>query len=780
MFLRSVFVTGILFSFLIDPGVLYAQESVKQSEQLDFAQGLLSRGMYDMAILQYQKYIADYPQSPSLQEAYLSLGEGYFLSQDFKNAVDAFNKFNQLYPHSDQLPVSLLRLGQIDLQQEKYDDALKEFTSIDVQQQLKGQMLQSFDYYTAQAYLGKGDAVSALDFFQKASQVTGASGYAAYAFEEIGKIQAQGGHYSDAMEAYTKSLQLAGDDPIKGELTYRIAEIKFLSGQYEEAIKGFGQVLGTGSSTGFAQDALANMLLAYFNLGQYDQLLNEYHKNVKEIKDDETYFPIHLAAVLAYIELKEYDQANALLDRLLAFSTLKSQERARIFIKKADILIRQKKFKDGLALLEAYSSENANDADENFFLKAQAYFGLGDYDHAFNFFENVFLNFPGSRFSKAALLGEAHARQEAGRYKESEGLFLKYCDIQDQMDLKSDALYDAVIMAVKSGDTNGVISSAQAYLKAFPNGDKFSEVLLTLADNYGKNDQSQDAVKLLQGYLASPQSSQRPNAANFLLGYNLQLSGKSDQALVSYKQVDPHKEKGLFFTAALKNMAIIYLTQRNFDQARICFDQLISQADQNELQIKTYIWVCNEYLKDQKFDDVLRVAAQAEKHFSPQNLLEIRYFKAEALRAQGNCSEAIKDYDLVTASTDKNAYTGSAHIGYGLCLENDKKFDEAKQEFQKSLDENADDYTVTVHARFEMANLDASQGDLDEALKFYLLVATIYDDAYYCSESLLRAGKIAEQLHRQEDALKMYTEILSKYKNSAAADYASERVRFLK
>ena len=158
------------------------------------------------------------------------------------------------------------------------------------------------------------------------------------------------------------------------------------------------------------------------------------------------------------IELKEYDQANALLDRMLAFPTLKSQERAKIFIKKADILIREKKYKDGLALLDAYSSENTDDADETFFLKAQGYYGLGDFDHAFNFFENVCLNFPGSRFFKAALLGQAHARKETGRFKESEALFLKYYNIQDDPDLKSEALYDAVMMAVKAGDVSGAIS----------------------------------------------------------------------------------------------------------------------------------------------------------------------------------------------------------------------------------------------------------------------------------------------------------------------------------
>ncbi len=149
--------------------------------------------MYDMAIVQYQKFISDYPHSPSLQEAYLSLGEGYFLSQDFNKAIDTFNQFKQLFPNSDQLPMSLLRLGQIDIQQKKYDEAFKELTSIDVQKQLKGAMLQSFDFYTAQAYLGKADTASALDYFQKAAQVDGATAYTAYAFEEMGKIQTQTG-----------------------------------------------------------------------------------------------------------------------------------------------------------------------------------------------------------------------------------------------------------------------------------------------------------------------------------------------------------------------------------------------------------------------------------------------------------------------------------------------------------------------------------------------------------------------------------------------------------
>jgi hypothetical protein len=37
------------------------------------------------------------------------------------------------------------------------------------------------------------------------------------------------------------------------------------------------------------------------------------------------------------------------------------------------------------------------------------------------------------------------------------------------------------------------------------------------------------------------------------------------------------------------------------------------------------------------------------------------------------------------------------------------------------------------------------------------LIATIYDDKYFCSESLLRAARISERLGRKADALKMYS-----------------------
>ncbi|MBF0511626.1 MAG: tetratricopeptide repeat protein [Candidatus Omnitrophica bacterium] len=779
MNLKVIFI-AIVFLFL---GSTLSQADttlpLKEAEEFDFAQGLLSRGLYDQAIEQYHKFIANYPQSNFLQDAYLAIGEGYFLSQDLDKARDAFNQFKKLFPHSNQIPLSSLRLGQIALQEKEYDNAIKELTSISTTPELQKDKLQAVYFYLAHAYAGKNDDSSALDFLQKATQVKEASFYTAVAYKEMGQMEAHKGQYDLAMESYAKAMAQKADEALKIELIYRMAEAQFMALRYEEALKGFEKVIDEHPGSVFEKDALANMLLAFFNLGKYEALLDEYQKHIAQIKEDNTYFQIHFSAVLAFIELKQFDKANAFLDRALALPGLKTTEMARVFIKKADILIREKRYKDGLALLEGYSSQNVDHPDENLFLKARAYYGLGEFEKAFNLYQNVRINFPNSYFVKAAFLGEAYALKEQGRAQEAEALFLKNYDIQDTPALKKEALYEAVMAALKAFDLKGVIQTASDYLKAYPQDDSSSDVLFALADAYQRNSQAQDAIKLLEGYLAQATVA-KPNTAYFLLGFYAQSAGDNEKALAYYARVEKTKEAGNFYLGAIKNTAMIYLNQKNDEKARAYFDRLITEAGPNDLQMDTYIWVCNQFLKGQKYEDVLRVAGQAEKKFPSADLQEIEYFKAEAFRGMGRCDEANKVYIVVAQSKAKNAYTGSAHIGLGLCLGSVRHFDEARKEFKKVLEENADDYTLTVHARFEEARVDENQKDFNSALKLYLLIASIYDDDHYCSESLLGAAKIYERFTQKTNALKLYHEILERYKTTTAASVAAERVRSLK
>jgi tetratricopeptide (TPR) repeat protein len=758
---------------------VFAQDAAQETEELDFAEGLLSRGMYDMAVSEYEKFITNHPQSTYIDEANLAIGEAYFLAQDYPKAIDAFNRFKTAYPNSDKLSSAILRLGQIYIDQNKYDDAIKELTSIDFETRLKGDALQSFYFYLSKAYRSKADMPSALSYLDKAA-VTNAPTNLVYVFQEIADIHAQQKEYKEAADAFTKALAASQDDNQKAYFTYKLGETQFLLGNYADAVPQFRQIISQFASSELVKDALANLLLAQFNLGHFDELIMDYQNNTALIKEDGAYFDIHFAAAKSLIELKKYDEAIALMDKIVAFPSVKDEDKRRIMIAKARILIDQKKFQDALTILEGTLPGQTADADQISFLKGQAYFGLANFDKASQAYQDIKTNYPQSDYVKAASLGLAHSYEELGKFKEAGDFFNEHYVGEQDEQLKGESLYYAALMLSKSDNNDQAIAKAEEYIKAFSQGAYYEQSVFLLGDLYAKTKQYDKAVTLLNTYLAHPENVKRLDAAYFLLGYNQELAGQSEQALEAYNKVPLNKEDPKFYASALKNSAVIYLSQNKEDQALVAFDKLITDVDKNFLELKSYLWLCAEYLKAKKFNDVLRVAQLAEKYFPDQGKGEIAYFKGEGYRELKDAANALLSYDLVLSLPEKNVYTGAAHIGKGLTLMDTNKLDEATAEFQKAIDENPDDHTITLRARYEIANIANTQQKYEEALKFYLLVGTIYEDDIYCPESMLRAGAILENLNRKDEAKKLYEEILQKYKETPAANQAKEKIAAIK
>lgn len=756
---------------------LSAQEiSKKETEQLDFAQGLLSRGLYDMAVGEYQKFISSYPQSVYLPEANLAIGECYFLAQDFPRALEAFVQFKERFPQSEKIPAAILRLGQIYIQQNQFDEALKELTAIDAGAQLKGSILQSFYFYIGKSYQGKNDATTALSYFQKASEVSDGGDLTAYSFQEIAQIHTQSARYSDALAAYTKAISLTTDEKFKGYLIFKTGETHFLSGNFPEAIAQFRVILDQYPSLEIVKDSFSNLLLAYLNQGLYAALLTEFHNGSKFIKEDGAYFDVYFTVVKAYVELKSDDEALALLEKIISFPEMSAQNIRKAMLKKADIFVKENKFKEGLAIVEGALPGSANDADQICFLKGQAYYGLDDFEKATQFFGEIKNNYPQSIYLKAAMLGLAHCLGEKKDFKKSADAFLEYYSKEDNENLKGESLYEAAVMESKADAYEAAIAHAEEYLEKFPQGDFYEQSVLLLGDLYARSNHSEKALPLLDGYLTHVPPPRRSDAVYFLLGYNQQLLGKSDEALNNYAKVSFYKEEPKFYLSALKNSAIIFLAQKNDTQAAVFFDRIITDLDDNnDLDFKTYLWLCSEYINEKKFNDVLRVVGRGEARFPGQYQQEFAFFKAEAYRNLKDSDRAHKFYDVVLFTQGKSPYASAARIGKGLSFVETQKLEEAKKEFQKAIDADADDHTVTIQARFELGNIASIQKNDEEALKFYLLIGTIYEDEQYCPESLWRAAEIFDRQKRAPEAAKLYQAILEKYPNSPAAAKVKEK-----
>lgn len=69
------------------------------------------RGNYDLAIMGFQNYIAQYPNANQAQDAHYWVGESFYGKGEYQKAIDAFERFIKRYPRSDKIVTVLLKEG---------------------------------------------------------------------------------------------------------------------------------------------------------------------------------------------------------------------------------------------------------------------------------------------------------------------------------------------------------------------------------------------------------------------------------------------------------------------------------------------------------------------------------------------------------------------------------------------------------------------------------------------------------------------------------------------
>lgn len=748
-----------------------------EAEQLDFAHGLLERGLYEMAVSEYDKFITQHPKAARLEEAYFGIAESYFQAEEHEKALNAFEKFKEAYPKSEKFLSALLRAGQIFLKTNRFDEALKEFSAANPDG-LTGQLQQNFYYYMAKAYRFKRDVATAKKYYEKSAQAKDAALYSAFAYSDLAEMALEAKDFVAAAGYYKQASNLAQNRDDEALFVYREGEASFFAGQFADAAQIFKSVVKVYADLAIARDALANTILAYYNLGEYRDALNFFKENESLAKDEPAFIDVFYAYALSLIELDRFKEARAGLDRIMAIDGLEENQKNKAALKKAEIFIKEKKFKEGLELLAGQNAQGP-DADQVLFLTGKANAGMGNFDKAFEMFKQVKTSFPTSEYTTPALWGMAQAEYELNKPEEARKYYWEYFISENNADLRSEALYNVILLDDQSGKLAQAIESAEKYLTLFPEG-KYSEKAVALLGEFYVRAQNYDkAVTLLSQYLKNTKIVESADTLLFLLGYNYQMSSQWQEALEAYAKVTPRDAGGKYYASALSNTAQIYLTQEKPAEAAVAFERIMTEVGAKAVSLKTYLWLCGRYLEEKKLDGLLGLIENIKAAYPAREDEAVLYYAGEAWREKDDCKKADELYVSAIAGKFKNVYTGASHIGRGLCFTQKGEFDKAINEFAKTLEENAEDNTLTMRARFETARALESQKKPDEALRFYLLVAALYDDNTYTPQALLQAGSLLEQQLKKEEALKTYKEILQRYPDSEVLERALARIKAL-
>jgi len=496
-----------------------------------------------------------------------------------------------------------------------------------------------------------------------------------------------------------------------------------------------------------------------------DQLLQqELHSRGQDPSFDTFY-----VTVSANFQLNKYIEAIRLLDQMLAFKNLSADERRKAIIKKAEIFIKAHRFKDAINLIEKELAYAQMDKDQIIFLKAEGFYGLGEFGEAYDVYKSIADQFPSSGLILDALYGAAHSQNAKGSSQEAMHLFAEYFQKGTDQAKRTEALYNAILIGKKLGLTEEAAGYCKMYLSSFPDNERNGRVLFWLGALYAEEKQYEKSVKILEDFINKYPDNPERQEAYFLLAYNLQLINNPQEALAYYDKVDKEKQDSNVLYSALKNTAFIYFEKNDDEKAAEVIDKILMKFSSQDLDIKLILWLVQKYLEEKKFKDVLRILEKLElSEYALKDREVLEYFKAQSYEEMFDYASAISHYNNVLELEGDNAYDGLAHIGKGLCLMRIKDIPGARTEFNSAILENTEDNTVTMRARFELANIEKINGNLEAAAKFYMLVAVLYSDPYYAPESLLQAGRIFESLGRHQEARKIFQEIITDFPQSQA------------
>ncbi|MEX0607770.1 MAG: tol-pal system protein YbgF [Halofilum sp. (in: g-proteobacteria)] len=100
-----------------------APDEQAQREAYNEAFDLLKDGRYEAAADAFQSFLEEHPEGPYSDNAQYWLGESYYVTRDFEDALEAFRQTIERYPESAKVPDARLKTGYTLHELERHDEA---------------------------------------------------------------------------------------------------------------------------------------------------------------------------------------------------------------------------------------------------------------------------------------------------------------------------------------------------------------------------------------------------------------------------------------------------------------------------------------------------------------------------------------------------------------------------------------------------------------------------------------------------------------------------------
>jgi TolA-binding protein len=721
--------------------------------ELDLANSLYARKMYDYAVTEYEKFLIAHPSAKGRDMALFRLAECHRMLDHGEAARNGYERLLMEFHEGEFAGSAAYRLGEFLYGEKKYDPAATQF-ELAASQAASDEVRLSSRYNLARCYDRLNRPADAQKAYAAVAAVEKNNPYRDYARLSLAQADASAGRKTEALEKFGKIASGSGPSALRAEAAVKAASLAVELGDKKQAIKLFNDAMGNSDSGEWKSVAFLGAMRLNYDLGNYKKVTDMSDNPPKDLPD-EARAEVLLLGANSYRQTGNIRAARALYDRLLIqFPDSAPSKDARF-----DRLLSMYQLNDPglLAETDKFLSEATNPKEiaQVTLLKAEALF----------------------KDKKYAEAGPLYAR-------------LLVAELSD--DLKNKALYKLGWCQAQSGDPAGAIQTFTEYLQKNPKGDNASAALLQRGLALQANKDYPAAIKDFDTLIARDKSSERELALQqkaLILGQQEDYKGMIAafrEFLADYPRSSGAGQANFWigwaafedknYKAALENLELA----RKLDPSQygeravlriiLCYYYLENRpalvrtiAENKSVAVPVEItrWLGRKSFEEGDYaaaEQYLLPVIKDEKAAEPEVLIEL----AEAQIRQGRVAEAgpiVAKY-LQTARDPRSRARGlQAQAAVAIAS---RDFDAAAKLCDESLLLQPEGQ-LNAEGRLLTGEIAFAKGDYSEAARAFMTVAVLYDDPALTPRALRRAATAYRKADNTLEADKALQELQHRF-----------------
>ncbi|MDQ6939174.1 MAG: tetratricopeptide repeat protein, partial [Verrucomicrobiota bacterium] len=746
-----------------------AETESSDKRQLDYANALFGRKLYDLAIPEYEKFLGQFPSASGRASAFFYLGQCYRSLGKTAPARTAFQNVLDDYGESDFAGAAAYGVGEILFNQKDYTSAAGLFHRSSAKAKETALAL-SARYFEARCLENLDRKEEAANLYLQVTETKNPNPYREDARLAAGTILLNRGRKAEALKQYEALAGETSKAALKAEATVRAGMVAsdLSQGEKGKQDKGLldkatallqkGRTLPEGGRwRGIATTGLLRLL---YNSGQYAQVPSEHKKVQEEIPEDAR---AEMLLLLANSErqLGHDKEAETIYAQIVA--KYPNREEAKDARYQRLINIYNANPNALLTEVDQYLASNpaGERADQARLLKAEAFYKQGKFSEAAPLYEALRASqlSPKLRAECAYKLGWCYVQEkETSRIVDAFTYFLKAFPDNAQA---ASALMQRALAYQEQKNYDGAIADLNSLIANYATAKEREAALQQKALLMGQQENSKGMTEAFQQLLKDFPKSQVAAQAHYYIG-KAAFEAKDYKAALPALEAARKLNKDQYYTPATVRIISAYFYQKNRAALTSEIDKFLAAGSDAKIPGEILQSLGIEFYNEKNYAAAEKYLGLWAKSDQPNSNPDFAFYLADAQSKLGKFSSAETSYERFLQTATDPAAKVKAMLALGATKIAAHKADDA-QKIAEQIMSLQPEGKVNAEARLLSGDVQMERGHFDEASKAYMGVALLYDDSSITPRALQKAAAAYEKAGKKIEADHATQQLREKY-----------------